>query len=206
MIGGANRPSGPKPPRAEEAFLGPPVRSVLRASPARPPDRRLLRRGERRDGRFLRLVVIEHHDQLGHHEQILDPLAETTQLDLSAPAPIARVAAHEHADGDRIECLAFRQVQQQPAIAGGRLVEDGLLQLVGLLVAEEAALRRQHHDRSDFLAPYGHCDSFPCPCGAGRRTPMWMRGGPAVTPIRVPRSWRSPAPRWDTRRTPSTAW
>src|SRR6516162_310610 len=50
--------------------------------------------GECGDRLLLGVVVVEHHDQLGHREQVFDALAERAQLDLTAAPLVARVAAH----------------------------------------------------------------------------------------------------------------
>src|SRR6266496_1260001 len=42
---------------------------------------------EGRDRLLLAVVMVEHHDQLRHGEQVLEPLAERAQLDL-APAAL----------------------------------------------------------------------------------------------------------------------
>src|SRR5215831_18230884 len=144
---------------------------------------------ERSESFLLRLVMVEHHDQLRHGEEILQPLAETAQLDLAASTAVIRKSPHQHADRDRIERLAILHVQDEAFIPGRRLVHDRLLQLVGLVVAEEVPLRVQHHDRANRFPADGHF------------TPL-----PALRPVWPPRSSRWPALRSDTRRTPATAW
>src|SRR5215831_19229177 len=72
---------------------------------------------EGRERLLLGLVVVEHHDQLGHDEQILETLPQPTQLDLTAATPVVREGPHDDTDRDRVEGLAFLHVQDQATIS-----------------------------------------------------------------------------------------
>src|SRR5262245_14703829 len=65
---------------------------------------------ERSERLLLRVVVVEHHDQLRHREQIFQPLAETAELHFAAATLVVAVPAHQHTDRDRVQRLAFRHV------------------------------------------------------------------------------------------------
>src|SRR5262252_4705245 len=112
--------------------------------------------GECGDRLLLGVVVVEHHDQFGHGEQVLDALAERAQLDLPAAPLVARVAAHEYADRHRVERLALAQVQHQHLVARRSLAHDRLLELVRLAVAEETPLHAQYHDAADLTTLHSH--------------------------------------------------
>src|SRR4029079_15967247 len=74
---------------------------------------------ESRESLLLRLVVVEHHDELRHGEQLANALAQATDLHLAAPALVVRESSHQNADRHGVQRRAVRQVQHHPLISSG---------------------------------------------------------------------------------------
>src|SRR5262249_42722662 len=132
-----------------DQVLGPLVRAQRDDDGAQGAHGPTARRSKALDRFGLGIVGLEHRQQLGDREQVLDLFGQVEELEAPALAADGGVAAHDLAQAGRVDVGHFGKVQQDLGLTGIHQLGHGIPQGVVPFAYEDLPVQIQNDDVID---------------------------------------------------------